>query len=135
MAAVVVARPSSDIILGKTSTLPRKPPVEMIFENKPTEPPIEIPEWLIDAARVSRKAQFDPKEHLNFKPPERILTFRDFGIEDKGISPNAVSEPFSLFTEEAIRQMRAEVFSKPILDSCQVPGANGMTFIRGHCPK
>lgn len=55
--------------------------------------------------------------------------------EDVGISPVAVSEPFPLFTEEAVRTMRGEVFTKEVWDSCLHSTAFANCQIRGHCPK
>jgi hypothetical protein len=57
---------------------------------------------------------------------------RELGYPDsRGVSPVGVSEPFPLFTEEAIDQMRAEVLSEEVwaryryssnLAKCQLRG-------------
>ena len=94
-----------------------------------------LPQSLIDRARVSQKADFDPSKHINFAYPKKIHTMKELGLEGQGISTTAISEPFPLFTEEAVRQMRAEIFSQKVLDSCQVDSSFATKMIRGHCPE
>ncbi|KAL9086682.1 MAG: hypothetical protein Q9165_007001 [Trypethelium subeluteriae] len=79
--------------------------------TRPTDP---LPQYLIDEARLAVREAFEPSKHLSFQPPERIMTMQEIGLEHHGISPNAVSEPFQLFTKEAIEQIRAEVFSDEV---------------------
>jgi hypothetical protein len=81
---------------------------------------------LIDEARFTEREPFDPKKHMSFQPPSKIHTMKEIGLEGQGISANAVSEPFPLFTKEAIKQMRAEVFSESVLENCQYSS----TFIK-----
>lgn len=59
---------------------------------------------------------------------------KEIGLEGHGISPNAVSEPFFIFTEEAIKQIRAEVFSEPVLESCQYSSTFVKNMVRGMGP-
>jgi hypothetical protein len=65
------------------------------------------------------KIAFDVTKHLNFVPPTKIYTMEEIGLADRGVSPNAVSEPFQLFTIEAIQHMRAEILRKEIFAKCQ----------------
>ncbi|KAE8390717.1 hypothetical protein BDV23DRAFT_172166 [Aspergillus alliaceus] len=44
---------------------------------------------------------------------------KDISMEAAGIMLTAISDPFPLFTEEAIRQVRAEVFSRKMLEKHQ----------------
>ena len=97
-------------------------------------PTNELPQWLIDEAKVDEKQSFDPKRHMNYQPPSKIYTMKDIGLEGQGISPHAVTAPFQLFTEEAIQQMRAEIFSKPVLDECQFTSPFVKNTIRGMGP-
>ncbi|KAE8162375.1 hypothetical protein BDV40DRAFT_288520 [Aspergillus tamarii] len=97
-------------------------------------PTNELPQWLIDEAKVDEKQSFDPKRHMNYQPPSKIYTMKDIGLEGQGISPHAVTAPFQLFTEEAIQQMRAEIFSKPVLDECQYTSPFVKNTIRGMGP-
>lgn len=59
----------------------------------------------------------------------------EIGRGGEGISPNAVSVPFPLFTEDAIKQMRAEVFSKDVLENCQYSSNLAACQIRGYAAK
>ncbi|KAF2761544.1 hypothetical protein EJ05DRAFT_496453 [Pseudovirgaria hyperparasitica] len=93
-----------------------------------------LPRDLIDSAKISGKVVFDPAKHLNYEAPKKIHLLADLGKSNVGISPNAFSEPFPLFNEEAIRQMRAEVFDEEVLDKfhCQTGSKTGQ--VRGQCP-
>ncbi|KAB8251178.1 hypothetical protein BDV35DRAFT_388567 [Aspergillus flavus] len=102
--------------------------------KKATRPTNQLPQSMIDEARMVRKEAFDPKVHLNYDPPRRIYTMKEIGLEGHGISPNAASEPFSLFTEEAIMQMRAEIFSEEALKGCQYTSNFIKNMVRGMGP-
>ncbi|KAF2726721.1 hypothetical protein EJ04DRAFT_547558 [Polyplosphaeria fusca] len=79
---------------------------------------------------------FDPSKHLNFVPPSNILSLKDIGLpEDAGISPVAVSEPFPLFTPEAISIMRHEIFTDAVWQNCLISTDFAGCQLRGHCPK
>lgn len=80
------------------------------------------------------RVQFDPAKHLNFEHPSKVYTMEEIGFSDQGISPVAVSEPFPLFTEEAIKQMRAEVLSKPVLENCKYSSNLAHSQLRGMAP-
>ncbi|KAL4862192.1 hypothetical protein BDV12DRAFT_207365 [Aspergillus spectabilis] len=99
--------------------------------KKATRPTKKIPKSLIEGAKVTHKRPFTPDEHLVYEPPVKIHKMADFGLEGAGISPNAISEPFRLFTEEAIRQMRAEIFSERVLEDCQYASSFCTNMIRG----
>ena len=92
---------------------------------------------LIDLSGIESvvKVPFDAEKHLSFDPPSRVYTMKDLGLpEDIGVSPVAVSEPFRLFTEDAILQMRAEVLSKNVWDYCQYSSNLAQCQLRGHAP-
>ena len=78
---------------------------------------------------------FDAEIHLNFKPPTKIHTMKELGLGDKGISPVAVSEPFQLFTADAIKQMRSEVLSKPVWENCKYSSNLAHCQLRGFAPQ
>lgn len=79
---------------------------------------------------------FDPQKHLAFVPPSRIYTMQDILLpEDTGVSSFAVSEPFQLFTEEAVLRMRAEILSKEVWDNCQYSSNLAHCQLRGFAPK
>jgi hypothetical protein len=56
---------------------------------------------------------------------------KQLGLEGHGISPNAVSDPFPLFTSAAIQQIRREVFSKEVLRNCQYASTFNKNMVRG----
>ena len=79
---------------------------------------------------------FDPEKHLNYKQPSKIHTMADLNLADGiGVSPVAVSEPFQLFTEEAVGRMRAEVFSKNVWEKCQYSSNLAQCQLRGFAAK
>jgi hypothetical protein len=82
------------------------------------------------------KDDFNPKKHLAFKPPTKIWSMEDINLpKDTGVSPIAVSEPFQLFTEEAIHRMRAEVLSKEVMENCQYSSNLAQCQLRGFASK
>ncbi|KAL1853684.1 hypothetical protein Plec18167_005108 [Paecilomyces lecythidis] len=99
--------------------------------KKATRPTNKLPQSLIDNAKIPKKESFDPKKHLAFEPPSRIYSMEEIGLAGAGISPNAASEPFPLFTAEAIRQIRAEVFDEKVLEHCQYASTFNKNMIRG----
>ncbi|PYI07531.1 hypothetical protein BO78DRAFT_366737 [Aspergillus sclerotiicarbonarius CBS 121057] len=110
---------------------PEPPKVTGPATTKATRPSNKLPQWLTDESRVPFKETFDAKKHLNFQPPESVYTMEDIGLEGHGISPVAASEPFPLFTPEAVKQIRAEIFSEPVLKDCQYSSSFAKNMIRG----
>ena len=80
------------------------------------------------------KLDFDPSKHVSYLPPPKVWTMEDIGKIGQGISPIAVSEPFQLFTEDAIRQMRAEVLSKGVMENCKYSSNLAHCQLRGFAP-
>jgi hypothetical protein len=78
------------------------------------------------------KLSFDPEKHLNFKSPSKVFTMEELGLQDVGVSPNAVSEPFQLFTHEAIKQMRAETLRPEVFENCQYSSNLAKGQLRGY---
>ncbi|KAI9930905.1 hypothetical protein ASPWEDRAFT_34590 [Aspergillus wentii DTO 134E9] len=67
------------------------------------------------AIMMSERVAFDPSKHLNFTPPSKVHTMTELGYSERhGISPIGVSEPFPLFSAEAIQHMRDEVLSDEV---------------------
>jgi hypothetical protein len=81
-------------------------------------------------------ARFDPAKHLSFSEYPKTHSLSDLSLpEDAGISPVAVSEPFQLFSEEAIRIMRSEIFTNEVWENCLVSTDFAGCQLRGHCPR
>ncbi|KAM3414752.1 hypothetical protein BST61_g9905 [Cercospora zeina] len=95
---------------------------------------INLPQQMIDEAWQPHRATFCAKKHLNLQDPEKIHTTQELGLGKVGISDHAVTEPFSIFTPEAIRQMRAETFDPEILAKYYCPTSPTSGQVRGHCP-
>lgn len=82
---------------------------------------------------------FDPEQHLVFKQTPDILTMQDIGIApDVGVSPVAVTQPFPLFSQEAIRIMRSEIFKPEVTQnysfSSNLAAAQLRGYARDHAP-
>ena len=79
---------------------------------------------------------FDPRKHIDFTPPANILTMSDLKLpEGTGVSPFAVSDPFQLFTPEAVQRMRAEIFRKEVLKNCKYSSNLAQCQLRGYAAK
>lgn len=75
---------------------------------------------------------FDPKKHIDFTPPSKIYSMRDIKLpEYTGVSPVAVSEPFKMFTPEAIQRMRSEILSKDVWENCRYSSNLSKNQLRG----
>jgi len=92
-----------------------------------------MPSPLINLSKMQLKKDitFDAAKHLNFQPPSKVWTMDEINLHNKGVSNTAVSEPFQLFTEEAVQQMRAEVLSKEVFDNCQYSSNIAACQLRG----
>lgn len=102
--------------------------------KKATRPSNELPQSLIQGAKVTQKESFDPAKHMNFQRPKTIYTMEQIGLKGHGISPHAASEPFPLFTQEAVSQMRAEIFDEKVLEECQYCSTFNKNMVRGMGP-
>ncbi|OJJ42133.1 hypothetical protein ASPZODRAFT_1505139 [Penicilliopsis zonata CBS 506.65] len=118
MPSIAELRPAPPTVVGPTT-------------KKATRPSTTLPQWLIDGARMPEKQVFDAERHLEFQPPKGITTMKEIGLEGHGISPVAASDPFPLFTTEAIKQIRAEIFSEPVLRDCQYTSSFAKYMVRG----
>jgi hypothetical protein len=119
-----------------TSTpLPVSPAMQPLANMKPvggSKPHIRIKEALAPSERVP----FDASKHLNFSPPSKVWTMKELGYPgSRGVSPVGVSEPFPLFTAEAIRQMRAEVLSDEVWTHYQYSSNIAQCQLRGFAPE
>ncbi|KAL5339179.1 hypothetical protein BJX70DRAFT_408308 [Aspergillus crustosus] len=102
--------------------------------KKATRPSNLLPQSLIQNVKIAKKEDFNPAKHLNFQPPKSIYTMEQIGLKGQGISPNAASEPFPLFTQEAIAQMRMEIFDESVLAECQYASTFNKNMVRGMGP-
>ena len=79
---------------------------------------------------------FDPRKHIDFTPPANTLTMSDLKLpEGTGVSPFAVSDPFRLFTQEAVQRMRGEIFRKEVMENCKYSSNLAQCQLRGFAAK
>ena len=127
---------SADVLLGSFST-----PTFLPLDANPSVKrkrvlDADIPLTLLEVMEdTPTRVAFDPSKHLNFVEPSRIHTMEELGLKDYGVSSVAVSEPFPLFTEDAVKQMRAEVLSKPVLENCKYSSNLAQAQLRGFAPE
>ncbi|KAL4920413.1 hypothetical protein BDW62DRAFT_5281 [Aspergillus aurantiobrunneus] len=102
--------------------------------KKATKPSNDFPQSLIQGTKVAKKDVFDPATHLNFQPTKSIYTMEQIGLKGHGISRHAATDPFPLFTKEAVAQMRAEIFDEKVLAECQYSSTFNKHMVRGMGP-
>lgn len=79
---------------------------------------------------------FQIARHLAFEGMPKVHTMKELGFpETTGVSPVAVSEPFRLFTEEAVMRMRQEVLSPEVFKNCQYSSNLAHCYLRGFANK
>lgn len=90
----------------------------------------------LKSSRTAGRVAFDPEKHLNYVDEPEVILLKDIALpEDLGISPVAVSQPFQLFNDEAIRVMREEILNKEVWDNCLYSTDFAGCQLRGQCPK
>lgn len=88
------------------------------------------------ASREGNEVHFNAKEHIQYEPPPEIIKMTDIGYpEDTGVSPVAVSQPFRLFTKEAVQRMRSEIFSAQVMENCKFSSNIAACQLRGYSSK
>jgi hypothetical protein len=99
------------------------PNFKPIIENAPSKQETQVKD-------------FDPAEHLTFTPPEQVIMMTDLGYPaDMGVSPVAVSQPFKLFSTEAVHQMRSEILHPQVMKNCGYQSNIAASQVRGYAPK
>jgi hypothetical protein len=79
---------------------------------------------------------FDPSKHLAYEEPKHIHTMEDIGYSaSSGVSPVAVSEPFRLFSEEAVDIMRSEILDPEVQEKYSYTSDIAPKQLRGYAPK
>ncbi len=79
---------------------------------------------------------FNPVKHIDYEEPKHIHTMEELGFSaSKGVSPVAVSDPFPLFSEEAINVMRSEVLDPEVQEKYSYASDIAPRQIRGYAPK
>jgi hypothetical protein len=79
---------------------------------------------------------FNSSRHLDFEPPKYVHTMEDIGFSaTNGISPIAVSEPFRLFSEEAVDIMRSEILDEEVQEKYSYTSDIAPRQLRGYAPE
>lgn len=79
---------------------------------------------------------FVPSKHLSYEEPTQIHSMEDIGFPSSiGVSPVAVSEPFRLFSEDAVNIMRSEILDPEVLEKYSYTSDIAPRQIRGYAPK
>jgi hypothetical protein len=129
---------AADILFASISTPTFKPLDTIAVPAKrkwtETEPLIDSIDDMA-ALKNPETVTFDAATHLNYKPPTKVHSMKELGLGDKGISPVAVSEPFQLFTADAITQMRSEVLSDAVWENCKYSSNLAHCQLRGFAPQ
>jgi hypothetical protein len=78
---------------------------------------------------------FNPKAHLSYTKPKAMQTMESIGDEDVGVSPIAVSQPFQLFTPQAVDIMRGEVLAHKVRQNYNFSSDIAAKQVRGYASK
>lgn len=90
----------------------------------------------VKAPEMPKSVEFDPGKHLAFTSPSKVHTMKELGYDgDVGVSPVGVSEPFPMFSEEAIKQMRKEVLSEDVWNKYRYSSNLAACQLRGFAPE
>ncbi len=102
------------------------------FSPPDFEPIIRDAARKLDASCVT----FESKRHLYFVPPPQVIRMEDIGYtEDTGVSPVAVSQPFQLFSLDAVQHMRSEIFQAEVINNYKFSSNIAAFQLRGYSPK
>ena len=83
--------------------------------------------------RKLNTADFDPTIHLHYTSPTPVLMMEDIGYsKDAGVSPVAVSQPFQLFSPEAVQKFRDEVLNPEVMGKFLYQSNLAPAQIRGY---
>ncbi|ATY65322.1 hypothetical protein A9K55_004154 [Cordyceps militaris] len=114
------------------ASLPLKAPkVVGPKQASPMRPTATIPQEIIEEARAVLAEEWNPEKHVAPKTQIVQHLMKDIGLEGQGVSPIAVTDPFPLFTKEAILQIRREIFSEQVLRDCRFKSDFNANLIRG----
>ena len=79
---------------------------------------------------------FNPSKHIELEEPKHVHTMEEIGyLSSQGVSPVAVSEPFRLFSEEAVNIMRDEILDPEVQENFSYTSDIAPKQIRGYAPK
>lgn len=117
-------------------TIPEKKPESLSEQlREATSVPKSIAPSQEDLSCIG-KVSFDPSKHLQFTYPSNIWTMKELDYpETQGVSPVGVSEPFPLFSAEAVKQMRTEILSDNVWQKYKFSSNLSDCMLRGYAPE
>lgn len=115
-----------------TATITAPKAARSTHAHKPT---FHIPPQRPPTPEAYFKSPFDPAKHIAFKEMPRRITMSELGMAERGVSKIGVSEPFELFTPEAVHMMRNEVLSDEVWENCRFASSWNACQLRGMAPK
>jgi hypothetical protein len=123
-AAASIQRPTSCTTPQVTRPAPSRKPTTSFFDQAAT----------LEAGLMAHSTTvFDPVRHIAFEKPPDILTMNDIGFaDDVGISPVAVTQPFQLFSPEAINIMRSEIAKPEVMANHHYASNIASAQLRGY---
>ncbi|KAH8807705.1 hypothetical protein F5884DRAFT_731631 [Xylogone sp. PMI_703] len=84
-------------------------------------------------APTYKPAKFEPAKHMQYEPPSESITLESLGLKPaRATSPVAVTVPFRLLSEEGIREVRADIFRREIVEKYGGVKYPGVYRIRGY---
>ena len=84
---------------------------------------------------LSPSTGFNAKKHLAFTPPSKTYSMSDIKLKDSPISSFAVSEPFQLFSSEAVERFREEIFKPSVMNKYKYSSNLAPAQLRGYAKK
>ncbi|KAA8898758.1 hypothetical protein FN846DRAFT_200119 [Sphaerosporella brunnea] len=117
------------------TTIQTPAPIRGVRITPMGKPTFQLPPQRPQTPTSYFKSPFDPSRHLAYNAMPSRHTMSEIGYENTGVSQIAVSEPFELFTPEAVRTMRNEVLSDEVWDNCRFASSIAACQLRGMAPK
>lgn len=91
------------------------------------------PTYQPNPAPVYAPPAFDPDFHMCYTPPEHTTTLAELALSPPtATSPVAITSPFPLLTAAGVREVRADLFRRPIISKYGSMKFPGVYRVRGY---
>ena len=79
--------------------------------------------------------KFDPKKHMCYSSPSKTITLAELNLyPTRATSPTAITAPFPLLTEAGVREVRADIFRREVVEKYGSLKFPGVYRVRGYGP-